>query len=248
MTTPEEHKTSPLISMRNIHKIYGEGNTRVHALRSVEFEVQRGEFVAVMGPSGSGKSTCMNIVGCLDVPSKGSYEFSGVEVASLNHEELAMLRRHYLGFVFQSFNLLARTNALKNVELPLVYKGIKKRDRAAMALGSLRDVGLAERADHTPAQLSGGQQQRVAIARALVTRPKLLLADEPTGNLDTTTSEEILTLMRKLNQERNLTIMMVTHEPETARHADRVLIFVDGQIVQDGPPEIVLDRASGGYH
>ena len=233
--------------MRDIHKVYGEGNTRVHALRGIDVTVNQGEFVAVMGPSGSGKSTCMNIVGCLDVPSQGSYQFSGVEVGSLSHQELAMLRRHYLGFVFQSFNLIPRTDALGNVELPLIYKGIKKKERKRLALETLRDVGLLERADHTPAQLSGGQQQRVAIARALVSSPRLLLADEPTGNLDTSTSEEILGLMRRLNEERNLTIMMVTHEPETASHADRVLIFVDGQLVQDGPPSEVLAIEGGGY-
>ncbi len=243
---PRKVQASPIIRMEGIHKVYGEGNTRVHALRGVDIVVNQGEFVAVMGPSGSGKSTCMNIVGCLDVPSKGSYQFSGVEVGELSHEELAMLRRHYLGFVFQSFNLIARTDALGNVELPLIYKGVSARDRKRLALQSLKDVGLLERADHTPAQLSGGQQQRVAIARALVTSPRLLLADEPTGNLDTTTSEEIMRLMRELNQERNLTIMMVTHEPETASHADRVLIFVDGELVQDGPPSEVL-ATDGGY-
>ena len=233
-------EATPLVGMYDIHKVYGQGNTRVHALRAVNFKVQRGEFVAVMGPSGSGKSTCMNLVGCLDVPSSGSYEFLGVEVGALSRDELAMLRRHYLGFVFQSFNLVARTDALKNVELPLVYKGIKRRERRRLALQALAEVGLRARADHTPAQLSGGQQQRVAIARALVTRPRLLLADEPTGNLDTATSQEILNLMRALNRERELTIMMVTHEPETAAYADRVLVFVDGELREDGSPEQLL--------
>ena len=235
-----EAAQTPIVAMRQIHKVYGEGNTRVHALRGVSFEVKAGEFVAVMGPSGSGKSTCMNIVGCLDVPSSGSYQFAGVEVGGLNRDELAMLRRHYLGFVFQSFNLIARTDAARNVELPLVYKGVSWRERRKLAMQALKDVGLEARADHTPAQLSGGQQQRVAIARALVTRPKLLLADEPTGNLDTATSDEILKLLRGLNRELGLTIMMVTHEPETARYADRLLMFVDGQLKQDGTPDEVL--------
>ena len=182
----------------------------------------------------------MNIVGCLDVPTLGSYRFMGVEVESLDREELAMLRRHYLGFVFQSFNLIARTGAAKNVELPLVYKGVPRRERRALAADALTIVGLADRLDHAPSELSGGQQQRVAIARALVTQPRLLLADEPTGNLDTKTSEEILNLMVDLNQTRGLTIMMVTHEPEAAAYAQRVLMFVDGKLVQDGPPEEVL--------
>ena len=232
--------TRPIVSLEGIHKIYGEGASRVHALAGVDFKVMPGEFVAVMGPSGSGKSTCMNIVGCLDVPTKGSYQFMGVEVESLDRDELAMLRRHYLGFVFQSFNLIARTGAAKNVELPLVYKGIPRRERRALAADALTIVGLADRLDHAPSELSGGQQQRVAIARALVTQPRLLLADEPTGNLDTKTSEEILNLMVELNQTRGLTIMMVTHEPEAAAYAQRVLMFVDGKLVQDGPPEEVL--------
>ncbi|MEC9440244.1 MAG: ABC transporter ATP-binding protein [Myxococcota bacterium] len=232
--------TRPIVSLEGIHKIYGEGASRVHALAGVDFSVMPGEFVAVMGPSGSGKSTCMNIVGCLDVPTHGSYRFMGVEVESLDREELAMLRRHYLGFVFQSFNLIARTGAAKNVELPLVYKGVPRRERRALAADALTIVGLADRLDHAPSELSGGQQQRVAIARALVTQPRLLLADEPTGNLDTKTSEEILNLMVELNQTRGLTIMMVTHEPEAAAYAQRVLMFVDGKLVQDGPPEEVL--------
>lgn len=230
----------PIVRMQHIHKIYGSGNTRVHALQDVSFEVKQGEFVAVMGPSGSGKSTCMNLVGCLDVPSAGSYQFAGVEVAELDLTRQAMLRRQYIGFVFQSFNLLARTDALQNVALPLTYKGVPRRDRKRLALAALASVGLADRADHTPAQLSGGQQQRVAIARALVTSPNLVLADEPTGNLDTKTSEEIMELLKQLNQRSGITIMMVTHEPETAAHAQRVLTFVDGQLVSDGPPGEVL--------
>ena len=230
----------PIVEMRDIRKIYGSGATEVRALNGVDFQVQPGEFVAVMGPSGSGKSTCMNIVGCLDVPSSGSYRFCGMEVGRLKKDELAMLRRHYLGFVFQSFNLLARTTAAQNVELPLVYKGVARAERRRLALEALAQVDLAARHDHTPAELSGGQQQRVAIARALVTRPTLLLADEPTGNLDTATSEEIIAFLKKLNREQGLTIMMVTHEPETARHAGRIMKFVDGKLVADGPPEEVL--------
>lgn len=231
--------TRPIVELRDIHKIYGEGETQVRALDGVGFSVQPGEFIAVMGPSGSGKSTCMNIVGCLDVPTLGSYQFLGVEVGALSRDELAMLRRNYLGFVFQSFNLIARTGAARNVELPLIYKGVGRRKRRKMAEEALAAVGLASRMNHAPSELSGGQQQRVAIARALVSEPKLLLADEPTGNLDTKTSEEILNLMVDLN-EQGLTIMMVTHEPEAAAFAKRVLMFVDGKIVADGPPEEVL--------
>lgn len=236
----DAQEPSPIVSMKDVHKVYGSGNTRVHAVNSVSFDVTPGEFIAVMGPSGSGKSTCMNIVGCLDPPSAGSYRFGGVEVGGLDRDQQAMLRRQYIGFVFQSFNLIARTDALNNVALPLTYKGVNRRDRKRMALEALASVGLADRADHTPAQLSGGQQQRVAIARAIVTRPMLLLADEPTGNLDTRTSDEIMNLLVSLNKERGITVMMVTHEPETARFADRVLWFVDGELVKDGTPEEVL--------
>ena len=230
----------PIVEMHEIHKIYGSGAARVDALAGVSFKVMPGEFVAVMGPSGSGKSTCMNITGCLDLPSLGHYRFLGVEVGELDRGELALLRRHYLGFVFQSFNLIARTSATKNVELPLIYKGISRRKRRAMANASLATVGLGDRVGHTPAELSGGQQQRVAIARALVSQPRLLLADEPTGNLDTKTSEEILGLMVTLNQTQGLTIMMVTHEPEAAQFAQRVLLFTDGKLVADGSPHEVL--------
>ena len=231
---------SKVIQVTGITKIYGSGVTEVRALNGVDLTIHAGEFVAVMGPSGSGKSTAMNILGCLDVPTDGSYRFFGMEVGKLNHDELARLRRHYIGFVFQSFNLLARTTALENVELPLVYKGVRRRDRRALAMKALDQVGLSDRFDHTPAQLSGGQQQRVAIARALVTEPTLLLADEPTGNLDTATSEEIMHLLETLNQELGVTVIMVTHEEETAAHAQRVLVFRDGKLEQDGTPREVL--------
>jgi putative ABC transport system ATP-binding protein len=228
-----------VLSLEAISKIYGEGNTEVTALDAVDLEIRQGEFVAVMGPSGSGKSTCMNILGCLDVPTSGAYRFCGVDVARLSIDELALLRRNYLGFVFQSFNLLARTSAVENVELPLVYRGVGRRERRARALAALESVGLAARADHTPAELSGGQQQRVAIARALVMEPTLLLADEPTGNLDTETTEEVIELLKQLNGD-GLTVVMVTHEPEVAQHAARVVFFVDGVIEADGTPEEVL--------
>ncbi len=230
----------PIITMQGIEKTYGSGNTEVRALDGVDFAIYPGEFVAVMGPSGSGKSTCMNIVGCLDVPTAGEYRFCGLDIARFQMDQLALLRRNYLGFVFQSFNLIPRTSALENVELPLVYKGVPRKERRDRALKALADVGLAERADHTPAELSGGQQQRVAIARALVTNPTLLLADEPTGNLDTSTTEDVINLLKRLNEKRGITVVMVTHEPEVAQHAKRVLWFVDGKLQKDGTPEEVL--------
>lgn len=237
---PPQIALQPVIEMRGIRKIYGSGNTEVRALDGVDFQIFPGEFVSVMGPSGSGKSTCMNIIGCLDTPSAGSYDFCGLDIARLNRDELALLRRNYLGFVFQSFNLIARTTALENVELPLIYKGVKKRERKLRAYRALASVGIADRANHTPAELSGGQQQRVAIARALVTEPTVLLADEPTGNLDTETTHEVLALLQRLNDDEGLTIVMVTHEPEVAVHTKRVLYFKDGRLVDDGPPGEVL--------
>lgn len=228
------------LQMRDIRKIYGEGPAEVRALDGVDLDIRDGEFVAVMGPSGSGKSTCMNILGCLDVPTSGIYRFRGLDVAGLDRDELALLRRHYMGFVFQSFNLIPRVTALGNVELPLVYEGMDRRRRRALAREALAAVGLEGRADATQRQLSGGQQQRIAIARALVTRPPLLLADEPTGNLDTATAEGIMALLSSLREERGITIVMVTHEKDIAAHAERVLYFVDGRLVRDGMPAEVL--------
>ncbi|MDH3640940.1 MAG: ABC transporter ATP-binding protein [Gammaproteobacteria bacterium] len=229
-----------LLQMQGIYKIYGSGPSEVRALDGVDLTIHAGEFVAVMGPSGSGKSTCMNILGCLDVPTAGSYLFRGVDVGGLNRDELALLRRRYMGFVFQSFNLLPRVRALDNVALPLVYQGVAPARRRAMAGDALHAVHLEDRAAADPNQLSGGQQQRVAIARALVTEPSLLLADEPTGNLDTTTAGDIMALLTSLRDERHITIVMVTHEPDIAAHADRVLYFVDGRLVRDGTPAEVL--------
>jgi putative ABC transport system ATP-binding protein len=226
--------------MRDIYKIYGAGPVEVTALAGVTLDIHAGEFVAVMGPSGSGKSTCMNILGCLDVPTAGAYWFRGVNVGELDRDELALLRRHFMGFVFQSFNLLPRVNALGNVELPLVYQGMRRGERRAKALAALRAVGLEDRAHAAPNQLSGGQQQRVAIARALVTEPPLLLADEPTGNLDTATSSDIMALLKSIREEHQITIVMVTHEPDIAAHAGRVLYFVDGRVMKDGTPRAVL--------
>jgi putative ABC transport system ATP-binding protein len=223
----------PLLVLDRVRRIYGEGDSEVRALDGVDLVIERGEFVMVMGSSGSGKSTCMNMLGCLDKPTTGSYRFLGVDVGSLDRDALALLRRNYLGFVFQSFNLLPRTSALENVELPLVYRGTAARKRRAAAARALERVGLVSRAGHTPAQLSGGQQQRVAIARALVTEPVVLFADEPTGNLDTETTHDVMRLLAELNRDQGITIVMVTHEPELTRYASRVLTFRDGRIVSD---------------
>ncbi len=222
-----------LIELRDITKTYGQGQAAFQALRGVNLRIMPGEFVAVMGPSGSGKSTAMNILGCLDTPTSGEYLFRGLRVERLDRDQRARLRRSYLGFVFQGFNLLSRTTALENVELPLLYRGESKIARHAAARAALASVGLAEREDHTPAELSGGQQQRVAIARAIVTRPMVLLADEPTGNLDTQRGREIMELIRALNKEQGITILMVTHEPEMAAYADRIIHFVDGVVASD---------------
>lgn len=227
-------ESSPrLIELRDVKKIYGQGESEVRALDGVNMTIDEGEFVAVMGPSGSGKSTCMNMLGCLDSPTSGSYFFRGVDVANLSLDQLALLRRHYLGFVFQGFNLLARTSALENVELPLIYRGVRAAERHRRAKTALHEVGLQGREHHTPAELSGGQQQRVAIARAIVTNPSLLLADEPTGNLDTARKAEIMQLLVHLNQTRGITIAMVTHEPDMAEYASRVVHFRDGLIERD---------------
>jgi putative ABC transport system ATP-binding protein len=223
----------PVIELRQVTKTYGAGTAAVRALRGIDLAIDAGEFVAVMGPSGSGKSTCMNIIGCLDVPSSGTYLFEGVDVGSLSRQQRALLRRHYLGFVFQGYNLLARTSALENVELPLVYRGVAPRDRHATAARALQTVGLEAWAHHTPSELSGGQLQRVAIARAIVTRPTVILADEPTGNLDTATSREIMNLLVALNRESGVTIVMVTHEPDMAVYAQRIVRFVDGLVEPD---------------
>jgi putative ABC transport system ATP-binding protein len=228
---------SPIIRLRGVSRTYGQGEAAVHALRHIDLDVGEGEFLAIMGASGSGKSTAMNILGCLDVPTEGTYEFRGVHVERLSREQRALLRRHYLGFVFQGFNLLARTTALENVELPLLYRGAPAPSRHAAAREALAQVGLAGRENHTPAELSGGQQQRVAIARAIVTRPAVLLADEPTGNLDSQTSGDIMELITALNVEQAITVLMVTHEADVAAHARRIVHFVDGRIDSDQPRE-----------
>lgn len=220
--------TPPLIELRGVTKVYGKGQAAVHALRGLDLSIGRGELLALMGPSGSGKSTCMNLLGCLDTPSAGSFLFEGVEVGRLTRDQRALLRRHYLGFVFQGFNLLARTSALENVELPLVYRGVPARERHLQARAALAEVGLTGWEHHTPAELSGGQQQRVAIARAMVTRPAVLLADEPTGNLDSARGHEIMALITRFNREQGITVVMVTHEREIAAYARRVLHFRDG--------------------
>jgi putative ABC transport system ATP-binding protein len=222
--------SEPIIRFRSVTKTYGSGVTAFLALKGVDLEVMQGDFTAVMGPSGSGKSTAMNILGCLDVPSSGSYLFKGVAVEGLSRDERALLRRRYLGFVFQGFNLLARTNALENVELPLLYRGEDKAKRREAAMGALDKVGIANWWDHTPAELSGGQQQRVAIARAIVTNPDVLLADEPTGNLDSKTSLEIMNLLTSLNRDLGITVLMVTHEPDMAGYAHIIVHFRDGLV------------------
>ncbi|MBO1923651.1 ABC transporter ATP-binding protein [Thiomicrorhabdus sp. 6S3-12] len=226
-------REAPLIEFKGVVKAYGKGGSEFLALKGVDFQIHQGEFVAIMGPSGSGKSTVMNVLGCLDTPTSGEYLFHGVHVETLNRDQRALLRRNYLGFVFQGFNLLARTSALENVELPLVYRGLKRSERHAAARKALELVGLQGWEDHAPGELSGGQQQRVAIARALVTNPKVLLADEPTGNLDTARSEEIMALLSRLNSDLGITVLMVTHEPEMAAYANRLIHFVDGKVERD---------------
>jgi len=227
-----------VIRVEDVHKYYDLGETRVHALRGVSVEIKRGEFVAIMGASGSGKSTFMNLLGCLDRPTSGRYLLEGIDVSKHDKKALALIRNQKLGFVFQGFNLLARTTALENTELPTLYTKIHKSERSKRASEALAMVGLADRAEHFPSQMSGGQQQRVAIARALVNRPSILLADEPTGNLDTHTSVEIMDIFQKLN-DQGLTIAMVTHEQDVAHFAKRMLIFRDGKIRRD---ELVADR------
>lgn len=221
-----------IILMEDVHKIYKTGSTEVNALDGVSLKVLKGEFLAIMGPSGSGKSTLMNIIGCLDVPSEGRYFLKGREIEKMDDEELAYIRNKEIGFVFQNFNLLARTDALSNVELPLIYAKVSKKERKERALESLKKVGIEQRAKHMPSELSGGEQQRVAIARALVTNPSIILADEPTGNLDTKSSEDIMQIFDKLNEEGN-TIILVTHELDIAKHAKRLVKLRDGKIIED---------------
>ena len=226
---------TPLIRLRGVTKVYGEGVLAFQALKGVDLDIARGDFVAIMGPSGSGKSTAMNTLGCLDRPTTGEYLFQGVHVESLSRDQRALLRRRYFGFVFQGFNLLARTSAQENVELPLLYRGETAAARHAAAARALDSVGLKGWEHHTPAELSGGQQQRVAIARAIVTEPAVLLADEPTGNLDTHRSLEIMELIWRLNQERGISVLMVTHEADMAAYARRIVRFVDGVVDSDAP-------------
>jgi putative ABC transport system ATP-binding protein len=226
----------PLIELRQVTKVYGRGSAAMRALRGVDLGIRQGEFIAVMGPSGSGKSTAMNILGCLDTPSSGSYWFKGVEVGALSRDQRALLRRHYLGFVFQGFNLLSRTTALENVELPLIYRRVSARERHRRAREALAAVGLTGWERHTPAELSGGQQQRVAVARALVSDPAVVLADEPTGNLDSARSREIMELLGALNRERGITVVMITHEADMAAYAQRAVHFLDGLVARDARP------------
>ena len=229
----------PLIRLNQITRVYGSGAAEVRALDGVDIDISAGEFVAIMGPSGSGKSTAMNVIGCLDRPTSGQYLFSGVEVGGLSIDQRALLRRHYLGFIFQGYNLLPRMSARDNVELPLIYKGLQRQERVARAERALDLVGLGDRAGHDPSQLSGGQQQRVAIARALAGDPRVVLADEPTGNLDTTRSAEIMELLVELRRDQKLTIVMVTHEDDMAAYADRLIWMVDGRVQRDSPTQKV---------
>jgi putative ABC transport system ATP-binding protein len=229
---------SPMISVADLRKTYVMGDVEVNALQGVSFDIQRGEFVAIMGPSGSGKSTLMNLIGCLDTPSSGSYVLDGAEVADLTGNDLSAVRARKLGFVFQQYMLLPRQNALRQVEMPLIYRGVSAAERRRRAEIALRIVGMTQRKDHKPNELSGGQQQRVAIARALVGSPAVILADEPTGALDTRTSEEIMRILQRLNTEQGLTVILVTHEPDIAAYAQRVLTLRDGVLISDGPPRV----------
>lgn len=233
--TPPVAVDLPLIRLRGVTKVYGQGQTALMALKGVDLDITAGDFVAVMGPSGSGKSTAMNVLGCLDTPTSGEYLFRGVHVEKLSRDQRARLRRRYLGFVFQSYNLLARTSAQENVELPLLYRGEATAVRHAAARKALASVGLEGWEHHTPAELSGGQQQRVAIARAIAAEPTVLLADEPTGNLDTQRGREIMELLWRLNEDHGITVLMVTHEPDMAQYAKRIVHFVDGMVESDKP-------------
>ncbi|MCS7253951.1 MAG: ABC transporter ATP-binding protein [Armatimonadota bacterium] len=234
--------TRRLVNAVDIHKVYRLGKVEVHALRGVTLQIDEGEFVAIMGPSGSGKSTFMNLLGCLDRPTKGIYQFDGMDVSKLDDDQLAELRSRKIGFVFQSFNLLPRLTALQNVELPMIYAGVDTRKRRQSAVRLLEWVGLADRINHRPSELSGGEQQRVAIARAIANSPKLLLADEPTGNLDSRSGEEILRVFRRLNED-GMTIVLVTHDQNVARWAKRIVMFQDGQLVDDK----MLEEFDGAY-
>src|SRR5450830_1405691 len=238
--------TMPLISLRGVTKRYGSGATELMALKGIDLDIQAGEFVAISGPSGSGKSTVMNILGCLDTPSSGQYLFKGAHVEALSRDQRARLRRQYLGFVFQGFNLLARTSAQENVELPLLYRGDSANSRRAAASVALQSVGLGGWEHHMPSELSGGQQQRVAIARAIATQPAVVLADEPTGNLDTQRSHEIMGLLLALNRDHGITVLMVSHEPDMAAYARRMVHFVDGLVALDAPnPHPTLAAPAG---
>ena len=230
---PVETAATPLVELRHVSKVYGAGESEVRALDGTDLVIEHGEFVAIVGASGSGKSTCLNVLGCLDAPTSGNYLFQGVDVHSLTRDQRALLRRHYFGFVFQGFNLLARTSAIENVELPLIYRHVGLSERRLLALQALEEVGLGARAHHTPAELSGGQQQRVAIARAIVTNPLLLLADEPTGNLDSARKRDTMQLLIDLNRRRGITIVVVTHEADIADYARRIVRFHDGVIESD---------------
>jgi putative ABC transport system ATP-binding protein len=235
--------THPVIQVENLHKVYDSGEVRVHALRGVSMTVEAGEFVAIMGASGSGKSTMMNTLGCLDRPTRGRYLLDGVDISGMSKDQRADIRNQKLGFVFQGFNLLRRTSAVENVELPLLYAGVPAEERVKRSMAALATVGLAHKAASHPNQLSGGQQQRVAIARALVNRPSLLLADEPTGNLDSQTALDVMGVFQKLNREAGITIVLVTHEPDIAQYAKRIVVMKDGQILLDQP---VRNRRDAG--
>jgi len=233
MTASTETSRTPLIELQGVTKVYGEDQAAMQALAGIDLRIEQGDFVAIMGHSGSGKSTCLNILGCLDSPTSGSYRFRGVEVSQLTRDQRAKLRRFYLGFVFQGYNLLKRTTAIENVELPLIYRGVPTRERHQIARRTLASVGLEGWESHSPSELSGGQQQRVAIARAIIAGPSVLMADEPTGNLDTARSEEIMDLLCRLNREDGITIVMVTHEQDMAHYAKRIVHFKDGRIESD---------------
>ncbi len=236
-----------IIDARDLVKIYQMGDVQVHALRGASLQISRGELVAIMGPSGSGKSTMMNILGCLDQPTSGEYYLEGVEVDQLDDNQLAEIRGRKIGFVFQTFNLLPRTTALSNVELPLIYSGVSGRERRERAIAALESVGLGDRLHHRPNELSGGQQQRVAIARALINDPAIILADEPTGNLDSRSGAEIMAIFQRLNEERGITIVFVTHEPEIAQHTRRIVRIADGRIVDDRPVRTMRRAGERAY-